>query len=186
MRGFVYLNFSRGTSTHRNKWWVEVTASVGVGELHEIKDNIEGDVDFATAVDDLVDTLMKPMFHSGIEFQSAELWIQATDEDNPTFAQLVPLGIAGTSATATTVGLCFAVSVYNEQGNAQKLILVEASGSANVVENAPYGAGNLKNFTDFLVSDGGWIRSKSGWRLVANKRYVTKIYDALRKKSLGL
>jgi hypothetical protein len=126
------------------------------------------------------------MYHSAIEFQSAQLWLQASDEDNPVFRQLIPLGIAGTSATATTVGLCYAVMFYNEAGQAGRVLLVEASGTANTVENAPYTAGNMKNFTDYLVGDDGWVRSKNSGKYQANKRYVTKIYDKLRKKALGL
>jgi hypothetical protein len=167
------------------KRWCEIDV-VGVpGTPHSLIVNDGSDYTFSVVIDSFC-SLAKVFFNTATDFVSAELWSQPTDSDNPVFLELVSPAVSGTSANPLITYGQWVITLHTTEGIVQRMYMMESVLTVNQIVNFPVPAGTIKSFVDYLAGTTGPIRTRTGGKIVAGKRYLTKTNDMLRRRGQNI
>lgn len=146
---------------------------------------VESAVDIAwqTYVDTYL-VVVKAMFPAASNFNSAQLWTQATAGADPVFQANYAFAVAGTNVTASQALVQTRFSYRTHKGGLLLLQFMEASFGANIRDVVPLTDATMNGFHAHVLGDSACIFGRDGGRPIALTSVETKVNDKLRKKYL--
>jgi hypothetical protein len=142
-------------------------------------------ITLAAAVTELL-AVVRPFFHTSIDFIAAEAWFTPTLSSDPIWVYTHAIGLAGLSATAVTFMSQTVLSFRTLLGGIAKIYFMEASVSINTRASFPFGAGPTTNLANYATGGTSIWRGRDDSVLVVPMWQTTKTNDAIRKKRLNM
>lgn len=136
-----------------------------------------------TFVDALI-VLVKVAFHTSSNFSHAELWKYQTGTFNADFQSSYTIGVAGTSATATSQLFESITTFRSQNGGSARLHLVQPVYGVNITDTYPFATQSMQDIAAFVVSlnspmiarDGGYLFSPLHWMVGQNEKLFKDFY----------
>lgn len=136
-----------------------------------------------TYVDALVN-LLKVAYHTSSNFSHAELWKYQTGTFNADFQSSYSVGVAGTSATATSQLFVSIITFRSQNGGSARLHMVQPVYLVNITDTYPFATASIQDIADFctnlnspmIARDGGYLFSALHWMVGQNERMFKVVY----------
>jgi hypothetical protein len=130
--------------------------------------------------------VMRPFFHTGVEFQTVDFWSKPTPTSDPIWIYTVPIGLAGTSGTNQITASQTTITFRSNAGGIYRWVGLDTNIALNTLNPYPFGSPTQSALAAYIVSNGSCIHARDNAPLVVPIRLLTKTNDALRKRFYNL
>ena len=181
----VRIYYSTTNRMHVQKLNCAVTNNPAIGDAFStilVQPHSGAPIALSTGVDAYI-LLVKALYAAAdATFIRAELWHYTPGTFDSYYISTYVLGVAGTAAAATFPSGQVVLTFRTVEGGIMRLSLMETVSLSGVTQYAPYGAGSVKNLTDYIIGSTGWILARDTSFPVANYAFHPGGNEALFKK----
>lgn len=179
--GYARVTYDGVLFPHHMTIPVNITGSPTPGVEPDLVLKDASTVGAETAIGDLVSEFL-PNFAAGTNFGLCEIHTvdDVTGED--AFIYAFNLGLVGSAGSANIPTTELVMTFKLATGGLYRLYLMEGASAANVRILPPYGAGYVKDISDFIVGPSSPVYGRTNAYPFAPISMITKYNDKLRKQ----
>lgn len=185
--GFVRLRYLGSSLTHIQTIPVIPVGVPVIGDEPDFATKSTVNKTMSECIDAYVN-VFKAVMGPTVTIVDAEFWYQATPEDDPYWVFTYPIGVVGTSGTASVPERQSVISYRTGQGGLAFHYMMEVNGSiaGSQRQNFPTNSTAVNAVNAFLVGTDSFFVGRDGAFFITPVWWTTKNNDAIRKKVLNL